>query len=119
MHSANGNGHELDIVRAGQSVAFECNAAGQPRPRVRWYRLGSPGGAKMHNGRLPATTPTKLSGSPAGATHVDQFKLDEAQIRSALLQMDSPSALGDSFHRIELANFSKCAQTVSAWRVCG
>lgn len=31
--------HEIHTIRAGQSVVFECNAIGQPRPRVRWFRF--------------------------------------------------------------------------------
>lgn len=89
-HSTIGNGHEFDIIKAGQSAAFECNAAGQPRPRVRWFRLAAPDGATAvgsHSKHLP-TSPHK------------ELRLDEAQIRSTLIQWDN---LADSsFQRYEL-----------------
>lgn len=46
---------ELETARAGQWVSFECNAAGQPRPRVRWYRLAPAGGAFKQQQKLAQT----------------------------------------------------------------
>lgn len=96
-----GNGHQLEIVRAGQFVAFECNAAAQPRPRVRWYRLwplatggGGVGGSANGKQAFGGLSATSLS-SPYGHNnnnhhhHDHSTRLDESQIRLSLLQADN------------------------------
>lgn len=128
-----GNEHELLTVKAGQFVSFECNAAAQPQPRIRWFRLSlNPNNRQLEIGKAAATTPTmagKLNklhseyGSQIAALSMaqrntegkvgDKFngnanhlftKLDETQIRSSLLQMDTIANLGELLNRFEITS---------------
>jgi len=103
-------------------MAFECAAAAQPRPRIRWFRLAPPQGGRL-GGRQPLTSAGsqrsaefRLSGeqpvvgaAPFGSgTNNEQqlansrFWLDESQLRSILLQTSSLPSLSDSFQRLEI-----------------
>lgn len=86
-------GGEVQVIRAGQPVMFECGAAGQPRPRIRWFRL---------------------SQSSAGKP-VAPIKLDEAQLRAAVLQADQ-SAPGQHWQRsAELGGGTKGKLPAISW----
>lgn len=93
-----GNGHELQIVRAGQLVAFECGAAAQPSPRIRWFRVSpsittsSSNQNKYHNNNNQRIT----------SSNKQLLRMDEAQIKSTLNQLDAHPQTGDSFQRLEL-----------------
>lgn len=82
-------GHQLYTVRAGQQVALECGAAAQPQPRIRWFRLAPSGGGSGSGpgrGRQQAlSSPTDYRVEPQAG---DRWRLDESQLRSALIQMD-------------------------------
>lgn len=99
--------HELMTVRAGQQVAFECAAAAQPVPRIRWFRLvASPGGLNARNrNQANGLESAKLL---RGGWTASQ-RLDESAIRSALLQMD---ALGEpaNMHKLEIGSKGKCSR---------
>lgn len=130
-----GNGHELLTVKAGQFVSFECNAAAQPQPRIRWFKLGSPlNQGIMETGKIGLTQAgrpnSRLQGEYPGGGQVipgllinsnhqrseakgDKLngnhhfaKLDEAQIRSSLLQMDSIPNLSELLNRFEITSSS-------------
>lgn len=58
-------GHQFERVRAGQSVAFECNAAGGGQSkalRVRWFRLVA--ASPLHHSALPALATTSVAQLP-------------------------------------------------------
>lgn len=81
---ANNGSQLLETVRAGHRVLFECAAAAQPRPRVRWFRL------------IRAPPQASLS------------RLDESQIRSLMNQVENSQATsygGDiGLQRLEIGN---------------
>lgn len=58
---------ELQVIRAGQPAVLECGAAGQPRPRIRWFRL---------------------SLAPSGTKPAAPYKLDEARLRAIMIQSE-------------------------------
>jgi hypothetical protein len=122
-----GNGHQFKRVRAGQSVSFECNASGGGAHarslRVRWFRLVANNLLTMGPQHGTAThRQTTLLGGGQHTLKNDHFALksspapmttarnsaarliDENQIRSSLLQLDTIQVLGDSYNRIELIN---------------
>lgn len=103
-----GSGHQLSKVRAGQQASFECNAAGGGHSkalRVRWYRLLAHTGGqtapiistgvhnKDHYYKQSLVTPAR-----------NQQTMDEAQIKTSLLQMGTIQALSESFKRLEFVN---------------
>lgn len=120
--SSVGNGHELLTVKAGQFVSFECNAAAQPQPRIRWFRIGPPASQGVEIGKTAAGRLERLHGeygsqipalmvqhneSKGGKLSRSYFsKLDEAQIRSSLLQMDAIPNLGELTNRFEITSSS-------------
>lgn len=107
--------YKMVKARAGESLVFECNASGgQPRPRVRWYRLvpaGGTTGAKiapfaktlghLAGGPQPLMTTTRAIGPDVAVAHT----LDEVQMRAMLEKFKSASR-GDTlpFYRYELVN---------------
>lgn len=112
-----GNGHQLEIVRVGQTVAFECNAAAQPRPRIRWYRLA----AHLSSASSSIGAAGKYRGAVHNSDDANKWPAlhqqtirppDEAQIRSSLLQVDNYQQTGansDSFARLEIGELSSFA----------
>lgn len=109
------NGNELHVARAGSSLVLECNASAQPRPRIRWFRWAPLGGAS--NGQsVAAHTQTAHSGStirqqqlsPSSSSssttttnrqqlaHLGNVKLDEAQLRAALMQPTTTNSNANS-----------------------
>ena len=98
-NNRSGGQHELLKVRAGQQVAFECAAAAQPAPRIRWFRL-----VTAPVGLGAAKQPAGKRAWPTGVQATS--RLDEAAIRSALLQMD---ALGEptNLHKLEIGSKGK------------
>lgn len=95
--------HELLTVRAAQQVAFECAAAAQPAPRIRWFRLLPGAPVVPGNGQVVKQPCAKQRAWPTGGQGV---RLDEAAIRAALLQMD---ALGEpaNLHKLEIGSKGK------------
>lgn len=101
------SGNELHVVRARTPVIFECNAAAQPRPRIRWFRLVPTGGAAGvttlgtaatiragSNTRQQQQSRHQLIG-PHQSAAASSVKFDETQLRSILLRHQQAQQVGD------------------------
>lgn len=102
LHFSNGN--LLEVVRAGQAVKFECGAASQPKPRIRWFKLVRD--PHQHKQSTSLNKQQHWPGSAKIAPEKNQtttLKIDETSIRSLLMQTNDPSPFSSmNFHLIEL-----------------
>lgn len=100
-----GGQHELVTVRGGQPVILECGAAAQPLARIRWFRLAPPpAGQRQQQQQQLLDTAGSSSHHQAPTSKQPQYRLDEAQIRSNLMQQQEGENSG--FYRMELGEFS-------------
>lgn len=106
-------GGELVVARASQPVAFECAAAGQPRPRIRWFRLvrGGTGGQDQ---------------AAAGDRPPARQLSEESQLRAAMLQLEAGSGnfqraseLGASLPSSQSASSSSSPTSSSSSSIVG
>lgn len=93
------NGNQLDTLRAGQSLAWECAASSQPRPRIRWFKLtlAASSGAPLQQQQQQQATRLVLLRNNFNNNNARQ--LDEAQLKAALTQSERPPV---AYQRIEL-----------------
>ena len=92
------NGNQLETIKAGHSVAFECGAAAEPKPRIRWFRLLPISGLGVGSSAVVFSQHRQSSN---GRDLLIHSKLDESHMRTILMQ-DNIMQIGSQFYQIEL-----------------
>lgn len=72
--------HELRTIRVGQTAVFECAAAAQPQPRIRWFKL------------------VAARGAPSGGRHRNMQQQQQQQQQLNALVDGAPRTAAASFH---------------------
>lgn len=105
LHFANGN--MLKIARANQLIDFECGAASQPRPRIRWFKLMP----KMMTNFKDNNNKFYTQKQPQSQQTIKLMAMDESSIKSILMQSnDNHRASLSDFYPLELPHHNQQQQ---------